>query len=142
MRRTGTARPSLFLMELVVALLFFALAAAVCLRLFLAAWRISEDSQALSQATLLTQSAAECFKAAGGDLQGTAELFGAPVSEDVVTTFYDGSWRPSVAWKAKYILTVRRTGEQGRLISGLVDVRGQGGVPVFSLEVSAWREEP
>lgn len=67
------SKTSLFLMELILMTLFFSLSAAVCMRVFAYAGQTSEYSGNLSEASLLAQSAAECYKSAGGDLDGAAE---------------------------------------------------------------------
>ena len=59
-KRSGA---SLFLMELVIGLLIFAFAAAVCVRIFAGAYRISEDSAALSRAVAIARNAAESVRA-------------------------------------------------------------------------------
>lgn len=62
MRRSGLF---LFLLELVVMLAVFALAAAVCIRLLSGAQSLSRSSQELSYAVEEATSAAECWKATG-----------------------------------------------------------------------------
>ena len=60
--------PNLFLLELLIVLLIFALSAAVCVRLFVSARLTASESRALNHAVLLCESGAECFKAANGDI--------------------------------------------------------------------------
>lgn len=62
----GTAkRSSLFLMELIVSILFFALASVVCVRLFVDARMQSRESADLNRAVLLCQNGAERFYSSG-----------------------------------------------------------------------------
>lgn len=56
-------RATLTLMELLLMVLVFALAAAVCLQLFAAAGRLSGEISRQDQAVLLAQNAAEALKA-------------------------------------------------------------------------------
>lgn len=70
-RRTG-----LFLIELITAILFFALSSAICLRLFAFAHTTTAYNSDMGSAVTAAQNTAECFKAAGGDLGLTAELLG------------------------------------------------------------------
>ena len=56
-------KSSLFLMELIVAIFFFAASAAVCISIFVGAHKTSSRSVDLSQAVFLAQSAAETVKA-------------------------------------------------------------------------------
>ena len=56
-------RASLTLMELLVIVLVFALCAALCLRVFVAADGISQENHLRDEATLLAQNTAEALKA-------------------------------------------------------------------------------
>ena len=68
-------KSSLFLMELIFTILFFALASAVCMQLFARAHTLQMDTEDLNQSILLAQSAAESFESTGGDLNAFAEIF-------------------------------------------------------------------
>ena len=93
-------KSSLFLMELIFTILFFALASAVCMQLFARAHTLQTDTEDLNQSLLLAQSAAEAFESTGGDLNAFAEIFpeGAlGASGTCFTVFYqaDGSPLPA-----------------------------------------------
>ena len=62
--RTG-GRANLFLVELVLNLLIFALCAAVCMGLLSRARSMSQESAALTRAVYLAQAAAETWRASG-----------------------------------------------------------------------------
>lgn len=81
-------KSSLTLMELLIMLLVFALAAALCLQAFAAADRISGHSAVLDRAVLEAQNAAETLKNCGGDYEAAADLYGG--------TWDGGSWRVEV----------------------------------------------
>lgn len=70
-RKTG-----LFLMELIIAILFFSLAAAICIQLFVKSHMISEHSIVLNHSILLAQNTAEIFYATNGDPEKMASLLG------------------------------------------------------------------
>ena len=59
------SKASLFLMEQLVMLLVFALAAALCLGVFVRADRISEETHQRDQAVILACNAAELLKSIG-----------------------------------------------------------------------------
>ena len=61
----GPKKANLFLIELVLNLLIFALCAAVCVGLLVHARRMCAQSTRLTQAVYLAQSAAETWKATG-----------------------------------------------------------------------------
>ena len=62
------SKTSLILMEQLMMILIFALAAAICLQLFAGAKAIAEETSRLDQAVILAQNAAEVLKATGGDI--------------------------------------------------------------------------
>jgi len=72
--KTRLARKNLLLPELIIATLFFAIAAAACVGLFAEAYTDINKSRDLTAAIIEAQNAAECFKAADGDLTKTAEF--------------------------------------------------------------------
>lgn len=76
-RKTG-----LFLMELIIAILFFSLAAAICIQLFVKSHMISERSIALNHSILLAQNTAEIFYATNGNPEKMASLLGCRESSD------------------------------------------------------------
>lgn len=63
-------------MELIIAILFFSLAAAICIQLFVKSHMISEHSIVLNHSILLAQNTAEIFYATNGDPEKMASLLG------------------------------------------------------------------
>ncbi|MDL2300323.1 type II secretion system GspH family protein [Clostridiaceae bacterium OttesenSCG-928-D20] len=53
------------MIELVVAVLIFSIAAALCTKIFVTAMQISDESQELTTAVLMAESAAEIYRAKG-----------------------------------------------------------------------------
>ena len=62
-------------MELIVAIMFFSLSAAVCVRLFASAHTLSEKTGNLENAIMWTQNLSEAFTAKNGDLEEIAKLY-------------------------------------------------------------------
>ena len=58
---------SLFLIELIISIAFFSLAAVVCLQLFFHAHNMSSHAADLTEAVRLSRTAAECFLASDGE---------------------------------------------------------------------------
>lgn len=67
MKKYNTHKSSLFLIELIIAIAFFALASGVCLRLFVKSHLLSREATQLSDAVNLASSAAEIFRQCGGE---------------------------------------------------------------------------
>lgn len=82
--RIKPTRSGLFAIELMISVGIFSLCAAICVGLFVRAEVMSQDSADLSRAVAEARNAAECFKAAGGDLEQTALLTGGELTEDVL----------------------------------------------------------
>lgn len=71
MRRSG-----LFLIELLLALLFFSLTSAVCMKVFGTSALLTREKKDQDAAAEASVCAAECLKSCEGDLERTAELLG------------------------------------------------------------------
>ena len=133
MRGRGALSGSgMFLIELLMAILIFAVASAICLRIFVTSHFIAIESSSLSRAVTVAQNGAECFKAAEGALYETAELLrgGAPdVNGGALRLLYNG-----------YLLEIKRVSRQGGLIEGEVNVSDLEGYLIFSVPVSVYSE--
>ena len=125
MERIKPTRSGLFAIELLIAVGVFSLCAAICVGLFVRSEIISQDSADLNQAVTAARSASECFKAAGGDLQRTAELTGGEVSNGVLFLEFDGDWQKLPAGEpGTFELTMTlQTAESDSYSSALLDVK-------------------
>ena len=91
--RIKPTRSGLFAIELLISVGIFSLCAAICVGLFVRSEVMSQDSANLSRAVTEAKSAAECFKAAGGDLEKTVGLIGGEiVAGDTLFLEYDADW--------------------------------------------------
>lgn len=103
MDQRSNSRLSLFLMELIVAIMFFSLSAAVCVRLFASAHIMAEDTQGEAGAIMWSQDMAESFEGANGDLKEIEKLYpNAYVSYNAndptkrsgyIILFFDENWQ-------------------------------------------------
>ncbi|MCR5557918.1 MAG: hypothetical protein K6F75_10210 [Butyrivibrio sp.] len=69
------SRTSLFLMELIICILFFALASAVCLRLFSSAYLLAEKNSNLNHALIWSQNFSESFYGCEGRILQMQDQF-------------------------------------------------------------------
>lgn len=74
MNNQKTSRTSLFLMELILSILFFSLAAAVCVQMFVSGHILSKKSVELNHAVVWCESIAECFYSCDGNLSEMSTL--------------------------------------------------------------------
>ena len=95
----------LVLIEHMVMLLVFALAAAVCLRMFALSGKLSRTYEAKDRAVLAAQNAAELIKRNG--IPGFAAQTGAKTDgENVWSVFYDENWEVASEESGKFVLNV------------------------------------
>ena len=143
------SKSPLTLMEQLVMILVFALAAALCLQVFVFAGRVSARSEQTDHAVLVCQNAAETLKAAGRTASGAdaaleqaAQLLGGTLSQGVLNVYYDENWEQTEhESNCAYLL---RAQALPAAVTGLcrADVRVEpagGADPLFSLTV-AWQE--
>lgn len=99
-------KSSLFLMELIIVLFFFALCAAVCVNIFIKAKLISNQSYELNKSIIASQNAAECFKAANANINTLAEFLHGTAEGDVVKIGYDKNWQNINMSNAVYLMNI------------------------------------
>lgn len=91
------SKSSLFLMELIISLLFFSMASAVCVQLFSKSHMLSRSTVNENHSITVLQNMAETWFSADGDLKATADLLdNAILSSDGSSLFllYDKDWEP------------------------------------------------
>lgn len=89
------SKAPLLLMEQMVMLLVFALAAAICLQAFVKSDGLSGDSEARDRAVTLCQTAAEVVRHSGGNFNEAAETLGLEFGQgSTMFRYYDENWEP------------------------------------------------
>ena len=136
------SKAPLVMMEQMVMLLVFALAAALCLQAFVQSDAQSKRSEARDQAVIQAQTAAETLRSCGGDFVRAAKLLGAEhYDEDSLMVVYAPDWTPAQG-TMRYLLGAAR---QESAVEGLgqaqVWVRDESGdgEELFRLDI-AWQE--
>lgn len=104
MKTSSSSRSGLFLMELIISILFFSLAGAVCVKLFVNSHVVSQNSVELNHALEWSQNVAEAFYGCNGDIEQMQELFnsqfGNCISDDPAHRFillFDDDFEPFAA---------------------------------------------
>ena len=105
MRSRPVKRSSLFLLELIIAILFFSMASAVCVRFFVKSHTLSQDTGNLNRAVNLVSGQAELFLAQE-DYARYMEEDGAVLEETEeraeYRTYYDEEWKACGAENAAF----------------------------------------
>lgn len=119
----------LVIMELVIMLLVFALAAAMCLGAFVLADSISSESELRDEAAARAQNCAELLRHSGGDFEWTAEKLGGECDGSALTAEY-----PELSLCAEM-------SESGHELLGKahISVSDEAGQEIFSLDC-AWQK--
>jgi competence protein ComGC len=114
MKAGQASKSSLFLMEMVIALLFFSICSAICIRVFAAASQDTVCSRNLSSASSLCQSAAEVYKACRGNIEKTAEILDGGYKVGQAKVYYDSDWNITQEQdNAEFVLLIEDDGTEG-----------------------------
>lgn len=143
-----TRRSSLFLMELMLAILLFSLAAAICVQVFVKSHMISERSTNLNHAVLASTSVAEIFRSNADSAEILSREY--PFSEtkdDITYIYYDKNWAPTNSADACYILSIELGQEYHLLVENISVYEASAyenktkDAPIYTLEVKKYMTE-
>ena len=112
--KKGNRSGTLFLLEMIFTILFFSIAAAVCVTVFAKAHTISADAQKLSHAAAEVSNACEAISTAGSAEEAEARL-GMLHSFSGGEALLDGNYRDTADPDAPYILGYDLQEEDGML---------------------------
>lgn len=129
------SKSSLFLMELIIALLFFSLASTVCIRLFVNAHSLSNQTVDMNHAVNYAQNMAETFIGCGGDLQAMQTILSdsqLSPDDDILVLVQNG-----------YHISLRRSGvtSPGGMVSADINVHLAGDLPPEMTSTLSYRAE-
>ena len=133
-------RSSLALMEQLIMLTVFALAAALCLKIFALSGSVSKNMEIRDRAVTAVQNAAETIKIAEGDLTQHTELCGGNVTGGVWKNYYDAAGNMTDPKDAAFCVTVFVTENPGEHLGTAEVIAESDEKEIFSLTV-AWQED-
>ena len=132
-------KSTLVLIEYIVMLLVFVLAATVCVRMFVLSDRLSRKYEATDRAVLVAQNTAEYIKksgVAGVFTKGHEDPTGAYTR----TLFYDKDWTVTEEADAEFIETVTCAAEDEFLFRAEIVISTAEGTEFFRLPVAVQTE--
>lgn len=135
-RRTNSN--ALFLIELILAILFFSIASAVCIQLFVKAHTISKKSSDLTAAVTQVQSAAEIIKTYHGNVEDVINLLDATQTGQKLTVSYDSDWSRVANDQAVYQMIIEFAEDGQLFVSEIQMVEVNQTQPIFELEVKKY----
>ena len=135
----NSSKSGLFLIELIIAIVFFALASAVCVQLFVRAHLISKQSSETTTAIIEARNAAECFRAAGGSEEKFQALLDASSGtgdpSDPYSVYFGPNWQKiSERSEAVYMLSVDVVQNEGLHTANIKVFRVDGEAVIFDVE--------
>lgn len=125
-RRTTARSSSLFLMELIIAILFFSVAASICVQFFVKARLMSQEAAALDAAV------ADCTSAAEAILAGEDED---AVFANLTAVYPDADFSDTSSARLTPYLTVTFRKEGGLLTADLCYQLPDNEKPVYTLTI-------
>lgn len=131
----------LALMEMMIMVLVFALAAALCVQVFVASDIASEENANRDKAIVQAQTAAELVKNKKGDFEKTAAALKGTWDGQEVACFYDENWNiQKDSQTAAYCLTISPIQSENSLLGKAnINVRNTKEAEMVSFAV-AWQE--
>jgi len=133
------SKAPLAMMEQLVMVLVFALAAALCLQVFVLSDMTSRRNEARDRAVLEAQNTAEKLKSLRGDFTQAAELYGGTFDGQTWSQSYDADWVQNAGNATYHILATSADSGDPLLGRAEVTVSTAEGDLLFALPV-AWQE--
>ena len=143
MKRKPAKRSSLFLMELIIAILFFCLASAVCVRFFVKSHLMERDTTALNNAANYASSVAEIFRSSE-DLPACLKVQfpkGASRQEGDYMIYFNHDWNTCSEDDAAYSLNLSYKQADNFLLGRIVVSDSQESEEIYSLEVKKYLQK-
>ena len=102
------SKTSLFLMELIITILLFAACGAVCVRLFVTSYVMTQDTVELNEAVSIAQGFAEVMRGTDGDIESVLEHYPSAVrgGDGFFEVFYDEDFNVCEFSNASYVSDV------------------------------------
>ena len=120
------SKSTLFLMELIIAILFFALASTVCIRLFAKSHLLSQQTVNQNQMIIQVQNMADTFLAAEGTPEKMAEILTQAEYSETGTSFlqhFDEDWNIVQDIRdTSHSILLKLLPEENGLITAKIDV--------------------
>jgi hypothetical protein len=132
------------LMEQLIMVLVFALAATLCLQGFALSDRTSNRQKARSQAVIRVQNAAEILEYTAGDYGMASELMGGVWDGETWRICYDESWQEIPVDRANrsvYVLQATPMEMDNRFLGGALICLSSSKEKLFEIN-AAWQEVP
>ena len=129
-----------FLVEMIIVILFFAIASAITLKLFVSAHLQSRLSTETDRAVVLAQTAAEGMSSSGS-IGGALSYLSAKAEEkndSGCTVYFDENWQPSDKAEGSFEMSISASDEDtssGKLVSwSILITKLEGNTEIYTLD--------
>lgn len=132
-----SSKSSLFLLEMIISICFFAVASAVCVQLFAKAHSVNTQSKELNMGIMKTEEAAELLTNGRGDTGPFLNYY--PNSEElsgIIYVYFDHTWENCDSKGAAYQMEVRLTQKDSMETALLNTTESESGNSIYSMEVN------
>ncbi|MBQ0136227.1 MAG: hypothetical protein KBS43_05785 [Oscillospiraceae bacterium] len=141
MKTNSRSKSSLFLMELIIVIMFFALSAAICMKVFSSAKVKTDLARNMTNASFAAESLAECYKAEKLDGTDLSKVYPyATDYNDVYTVYYDADWTMAKEFEGEYRATLVEHEEEYYTQAKIV-VYDKSGAELFSMDCAVCPEK-
>lgn len=137
MIKLSRPRSNLFLIELTIAILSFALCAGICMRIFAKASIDLRESERLLSSMSNAENAAELYKHFSGDLEAVASALGGTAAGNALKIHYDKDWNVCPPALCEYTLTLAKI-EYSQTGKADITVSGRDGKTIVSFSVTVY----
>lgn len=117
------SRTTLFLMEMIIAVFFFAVTSAICAQVFAKAHFVSIHTRELNQAILHAESMAEVFRSVDGDTDLPSEFF------------YDAKWQDCTEETSVYKLIIQSVETESLRNARISVIKQTSEQTIYSMDV-------
>lgn len=104
--KNRTSKSSLFLMELIIAILFFAIASGMCMQIFVKAHLLTQQTDQEQNALVVSDSIIATLKNADGDLEEVESVFHGTMRAGQLSIFLNKDFQVTKEEKSVYIVMV------------------------------------
>jgi hypothetical protein len=125
----GNSRSALFLTEMIIAILIFALSMGICGSVFARSFAAASESTNLNNAVFQAESAAEAFHALPSP-EALAEALGGASDGGVVTVLFDAGWEAAAPGSEAPFALVAEISADGPMETAAITVFGRAGTLV------------
>lgn len=140
MPKKTAKRSSLFLLELIIAILFFILAATACVKIFVHSRQLENDSIALNQAVIACTSVAEILRSESDPYDMLQEVYPTgTATQDHFYIYYDNKWKLCSEADARFTVSLQ-TEYTDDFQKGYISVLDQD-VSIYQLEIETYLGE-